>query len=90
VPVVVITMVTETSALAGFQVSGVLTKPIRADEVVAALLRAGLHTSNEVAALSPSANVVASKGQDDIDSLVEQIRSWGSGWRDAHAGPQKE
>ena len=90
VPVVVITMVTETSALAGFQVSDVLTKPIRADEVVAALLRAGLHTSNEVAALSPSANVVASKGQDDIDSLVEQIRSWGSGWRDAHAGPQKE
>jgi len=44
VPVVVITMVTETSALAGFQISDVLAKPIRADEVVAALHRAGLRT----------------------------------------------
>jgi len=46
VPVVVITMVTETSALAGFQISDVLAKPIRADEVMAALHRAGLRTHN--------------------------------------------
>jgi CheY-like chemotaxis protein len=45
VPVVVVTMVTETSALAGFQISDILTKPIRPDDVVAALRRAGLRTS---------------------------------------------
>jgi signal transduction histidine kinase/DNA-binding response OmpR family regulator len=39
VPVVVITVVTETSALAGFAVSDVLTKPVRAHEVKAALRR---------------------------------------------------
>jgi len=41
VPVVVITMVTETSALAGFVVSDVLAKPIRPHEVNAALRRIG-------------------------------------------------
>jgi PAS domain S-box-containing protein len=45
VPVVVVTMVTETSALAGFRISDVLAKPIRPDEVVAALRRAGLRAS---------------------------------------------
>ena len=45
VPVVVVTMVTETSSLAGFRISDVLTKPIRPDEVVGALRRAGLRTS---------------------------------------------
>ncbi len=45
VPVVVVTLVTETSALAGFQISDVLSKPIRPDDVVAALRRAGLRTS---------------------------------------------
>lgn len=45
VPVVVVTMVTETSALAGFQISDVLSKPIRADEIVAAFRRAGLHAT---------------------------------------------
>jgi CheY-like chemotaxis protein len=39
VPVVVITVVTETSALAGFAVSDVLTKPIRPHEVKSALRR---------------------------------------------------
>jgi CheY-like chemotaxis protein len=39
VPVVVITVVTETSALAGFAVSDVLTKPIRPHEVKSALQR---------------------------------------------------
>jgi PAS domain S-box-containing protein len=39
VPVVVITVVTETSALAGFAVSDVLTKPIRPHEVKLALRR---------------------------------------------------
>ncbi|HSW26476.1 MAG TPA: response regulator, partial [Burkholderiaceae bacterium] len=39
VPVVVVTMVTETSALAGFVVSDVLAKPIRQHEVNAALRR---------------------------------------------------
>ena len=38
-------MVTETSALAGFQISDVLTKPIRPDEIVAAFHRAGLRTA---------------------------------------------
>jgi CheY-like chemotaxis protein len=41
VPVVVITVVTETSALAGFAVNDVLTKPIRPHEVKAALRRLG-------------------------------------------------
>ncbi|HEY2977755.1 MAG TPA: ATP-binding protein, partial [Burkholderiaceae bacterium] len=41
VPVVVITMVTETAPLAGFVVSDVLTKPIRQHEVNAALRRLG-------------------------------------------------
>ena len=45
VPVVVVTLVTETSALAGFQISDVLAKPIRPDDVVAALRRAGLRSS---------------------------------------------
>ena len=45
VPVVVVTMVTETSSLAGFRISDVLTKPIRPDEVVGALRRAGLRTA---------------------------------------------
>ena len=44
VPVVVITMVTETSTLAGFVVSDVLAKPIRPHEVNAALRR--LHRSD--------------------------------------------
>jgi signal transduction histidine kinase/DNA-binding response OmpR family regulator len=39
VPVVVITVVTETSALAGFAVSDVITKPIRPHEVKSALQR---------------------------------------------------
>lgn len=42
VPVIVVTMVTETSVLAGFRISDVLHKPIRAHEVLAALRRAGL------------------------------------------------
>jgi PAS domain S-box-containing protein len=41
VPVVVITMVTETATLAGFAISDVLTKPIRQHEVNAALRRLG-------------------------------------------------
>jgi PAS domain S-box-containing protein len=45
VPVVVITMVTENSALAGFHVSDVIHKPIRHDEVVGALRRVGLRSS---------------------------------------------
>jgi PAS domain S-box-containing protein len=47
VPVVVVTMVTEASALAGFQINDVLTKPISTDEIVAALHRAGLRASAE-------------------------------------------
>jgi CheY-like chemotaxis protein len=39
VPVVVITLVTETSALAGFAVSDVITKPVRPHEVQSALRR---------------------------------------------------
>ncbi|HET7795212.1 MAG TPA: response regulator [Rhizobacter sp.] len=45
VPVIVVTMVTETSALAGFQVSDVLHKPLRAEEVQASLRRLGLRSS---------------------------------------------
>ena len=45
VSVVVVTMVTEISSLAGFRISDVLTKPIRPDEVVGALRRAGLRSS---------------------------------------------
>ncbi|MEY4562249.1 MAG: hypothetical protein RLZZ618_1526 [Pseudomonadota bacterium] len=51
VPVVVVTMVTETSALAGFQISDVLTKPVRPDEVLAAFHRAGLHTTDKARVL---------------------------------------
>ena len=45
VPVIVVTIVTETSTLAGFQISDVLTKPIRPDEIVAAFERAGLRAT---------------------------------------------
>jgi len=42
VPVVVVTVVSETSALAGFTISDVLAKPIRAHEVQSALRRLGM------------------------------------------------
>ena len=60
VPVVVITMVTETSVLAGFAVSDVLAKPIRPHEVKSALRRV-----NGVDGGAPSVLVV----DDDPGSL---------------------
>jgi len=46
VPVVVVTLVTETATLAGFQISDMLTKPIRPDEIIGAFRRAGLLTAD--------------------------------------------
>jgi CheY-like chemotaxis protein len=36
----------------------------------------------EVAALARSAKAIASKGHGGMDSLVEQIRAWGTVWHD--------
>jgi CheY-like chemotaxis protein len=37
-------------------------------------------TPDELAVLTRSATVIASKGQEGTDALAEQIRAWGSNW----------
>jgi len=81
VPVVVITVITETSALAGFAVNDVLSKPIRPDEVKAALQRLDGPDS------TPSVLVV----DDDpraLDLMVAMLHTLGIAVRTASSGTQ--
>jgi PAS domain S-box-containing protein len=80
-PVVVITVVTETSALAGFAVNDVLTKPIRPHEVKTALQRLGGPDN------TPSVLVV----DDDpgtLELMVATLQTLGIAARTATSGTQ--
>jgi PAS domain S-box-containing protein len=81
VPVVVITVITETSALAGFAVNDVLSKPIRPDEVKAALQRLDGPDS------TPSVLVVDDDPR-SLDLMVAMLHTLGIAVRTASSGTQ--
>ncbi len=81
VPVVVITVVTETSALAGFAVSDVLTKPIRPHEVSSALRRLG-------SAEQPAHVLVVDDDPAALELMVATLHTLGIVARVASSGAQ--
>jgi CheY-like chemotaxis protein len=81
VPVVVITVVTETSALAGFAVNDVLTKPIRPHEVKSALQRLG-------GAEQPANVLVVDDDPASLELMVATLHTLGIGARVASSGAQ--
>ena len=81
VPVVVITLVTETSALAGFAVNDVLTKPIRPHEVKSALQRLG-------GADQPANVLVVDDDPASLELMVATLHTLGIGARVSSSGAQ--
>ncbi|HEX6721230.1 MAG TPA: response regulator, partial [Burkholderiaceae bacterium] len=81
VPVVVITVVTETSALAGFAVNDVLTKPIRPHEVRSALQQLGGPDQ-------PANVLVVDDDPVALELMVATLHTLGIGARVAGSGAQ--
>jgi CheY-like chemotaxis protein len=80
VPVVVITVVTETSALTGFAVNDVLAKPIRPHEVKAALQRLGPDSAPSV--------LVVDDDPGSLELMVATLQTLGISARTASSGTQ--